>query len=76
MDNSRKKLQARESLLAIMIIFSAIIIETAFTSGSSWYWLLLLNIAGILLLSGKLKFRRKGMNGNLKKIKQIQWQQL
>ena len=76
MDNSRKKIQARESLLAIMFILSAIIIETAFTRGPTWYWLLILNIPAILLLSGKLKFRRNRTNRNLKKVKQMQWQQL
>ena len=76
MDNSRKKIQARESLLAIMFILSAIIIETAFTRGPTWYWLLILNIPAILIISGKLRFRMKRTNRNLKKVKQMQWQQL
>jgi hypothetical protein len=75
MDNRREKVQARDSLLAIIILFSAIVMETAFTRGSTWYWLLFLNIPALLLISSKLKFRRKATNGDLKKLKQIQWQQ-
>jgi hypothetical protein len=75
MSHSRKAVQARESLLAIMIILSAIIIETAYTASPAWYWLLLLNIPVIVLLSGKPKPMSTRVPRDYKKIKQVPWLQ-
>lgn len=73
MHNSRNKVQARGSLLAIMIIFSGIIVETAYTAGSRWYWLLLLNIP-VLLFFPVPSNTRKSRN-DFKKLKRVQWLQ-
>lgn len=73
MNTSRQKVQARKSLLAILIILTAIIIETGYTSGSQWYWWLFLIIPATILLTGKSnpwwkRYKRR------KNIKLIQWQ--
>jgi len=73
MHNSRNKVQARGSLLAIMIIFSGIIVETAYTANPSWYWLLLLNIP-VLLFFPVTSNPRKTRN-DFKKLKRVQWLQ-
>jgi hypothetical protein len=75
MDNSRRNVQARESLLAILIILSGIIIETAYTSGPGWYALLLLNIPAIFLLTSRSKNRSQIKNRDFRKVKQLQWLQ-
>jgi hypothetical protein len=75
MYNSRKSVQARGSLLAIMIIFSGIIVETAYTAGPRWYWLLLLNIPAIIFFPGKSISDSRKIKSDLKKIKQVEWLQ-